>query len=90
MMLQWHAVMHEDHDIYFRVAIGLGKKSSRERRLTLGQVIEEALRNTLAGRPKSSARSNSPALITFEGSGLWEGVDLDSSASLLDVMESDR
>ena len=65
----------------------LAKKASRERRSTLGEVIEEALRTSLAPRPKSSARTRA-SLVTFKGSGLREGVDLDSSASLLEVMES--
>jgi len=65
----------------------LAKKASRERRSTLGEVIEEALRTSLAPRPTSSARTRA-SLVTFKGSGLREGVDLDSSASLLEVMES--
>ena len=67
----------------------LAKKASRERRLTLGEVIEEALRETLAARPKSSVKGTRPVLVTYRGTGLREGVDLDSSASLLDVMESE-
>ena len=65
----------------------LAKKASRERRSTLGEVIEEALRASLAPRPKSSEKKR-PALVTFKGSGLREGVDLDSSAALLEVMDS--
>ncbi len=65
----------------------LAKKASRERRSTLGEVIEEALRASLAPRPKSSIK-NRPSLVTFKGIGLREGVDLDSSAALLEVMES--
>jgi hypothetical protein len=65
----------------------LAKKASRERRSTLGEVIEEALRTSLAPRPKSSAKTRA-SLVTFKGSGLREGVDLDSSAALLEVMES--
>lgn len=70
--------------------LDLAKKTSRERRLTLGQVIEEALRSSLVARPKSSMSSirKKPSLVTFGGSGLREGVELDSSASLLDSMES--
>ena len=65
----------------------LAKKASRERRATLGEVIEEALRTSLTPRPKSSAKKR-PSLVTFKGSGLREGVDLDSSAALLEVMDS--
>lgn len=67
--------------------LDLAKKASRERQVTLGQVIEESLRNTLAARPKSAIRSKRPALITFRGSGLREGVELDASASLLEIMD---
>lgn len=69
--------------------LDLAKKSSRERHLTLGQVIEDALRTTLAARPKAKSSSRKAVLVTYRGSGLREGVDLESSASLLDVMESD-
>jgi hypothetical protein len=65
----------------------LAKKASRERRSTLGEVIEEALRTSLAPRPKSFVKTRA-SLVTFKGSGLREGVDLDSSAALLEVMES--
>ena len=65
----------------------LAKKASRERRSTLGEVIEEALRASLAPRPKSSVKKR-PSLVTFKGSGAREGVDLDSSAALLEMMES--
>ena len=65
----------------------LAKRASRERRATLGEVIEEALRTSLTPRPKSSAKKR-PSLVTFKGNGLCEGVDLDSSAALLDVMDS--
>jgi hypothetical protein len=68
----------------------LAKKASRERQLTLGEVIEEALRMTLATRPKSSVKGRRPTLVTFRGTGLREGIDLHSSASLLNVMESER
>jgi hypothetical protein len=68
--------------------LDLAKRKSREEKLTLGQVIEEALRTSLAVRTKSPSKSKRPTLITYGGSGLREGVDLNSSASLLDVMDS--
>ena len=67
----------------------LAKKASRERHQTLGQVIEESLRTALAARPKVAAKSKKPVLVTFRGSGLRDGVDLDASDSLLETMESD-
>jgi len=69
--------------------LDLAKKSSRERRITLGQVIEEALRTTLAVRPKGALGRTKPVLVTYRGLGLREGVDLNSSASLLETMESE-
>lgn len=65
----------------------LAKKASRESGSTLGDVIEEALLNSLAPRPKPSDKKR-PALVTFKGNGLCEGVDLDSSAALLEVSDS--
>lgn len=67
----------------------LAKKASRSRRLTLGQVIEEALRSTLAVSPKLSRKTARPTLVTYRGTGVQDGVDLNSSASLLEVMESE-
>jgi len=69
--------------------LDLAKKSSRERRITLGQVIEEALRTTLAVRPKGTPTRTKPVLVTYRGSGLRDGVDLNFSASLLETMESE-
>jgi hypothetical protein len=68
--------------------LDLAKKVSRERRSTLGEVIEEALRATLVPRSKSSVKAKRPVLLTYNGSGLREGVRLDSSAELLEVMDS--
>jgi len=67
--------------------LDLAKKASRERRITLGEVVEEALRLTLAVRPKSCPQAERPELVTFDGLGLMPGVDLDSSSSLLESME---
>jgi Arc/MetJ family transcription regulator len=56
---------------------------------TLKAVIEDALREALARRnaPQFSARVH---LKTFRGQGVLPGVDLDDSASLLDLMERDH
>jgi hypothetical protein len=53
----------------------------------LGEVIEDALRITLAARSKSDRTSRSRPLKTFRGSGLQPGVDLSSSSGLLEIME---
>jgi hypothetical protein len=67
----------------------LAKKASYERRVSLGQIIEDSLRRTLMSRPKETLGALRPSLITYKGTGLKQGVDLDSSAALLDVMEAE-
>ena len=53
---------------------------------TLTAVIEDALRESLA-RSRKRPLPTRAALPTFRGNGLRPGVDLDDSASLLEVME---
>ena len=53
---------------------------------TLQAVIEDALREALA-RPDTPPKQSRVRLKTFKGRGLQPGVDLDDSASLLDLME---
>jgi hypothetical protein len=56
---------------------------------TLTEVIEDALRESLAryGSGKDGRKPKPIALPTFKGKGLQPGVDLDSSAALLDLMD---
>jgi hypothetical protein len=61
------------------------KRAAVERGTTLTAVIEDALRRALA--PSPSARREPFSLPTFRGDGLRPGVDLDDTASLLDVMD---
>jgi hypothetical protein len=56
---------------------------------TLTQVIEDALREALARRPGAQLKPQRAQLPTFDGSGPLPGVDLDSSAELLDLMDAD-
>ena len=64
------------------------KKISHERRCSLGTVIEDALRGAFAKDGKRT-RSGAPRpLKTFKGTGVQPGIDLSSSAALLDAMES--
>lgn len=55
---------------------------------SLNALIEDAVRAALAPR-KSTARVSESVLPTFGGRGLQPGVDLDDSAALLDLMESE-
>ncbi|HEX9775451.1 MAG TPA: ribbon-helix-helix protein, CopG family [Actinomycetota bacterium] len=63
------------------------KELAARTRRTLTQVVEDALRETVSrGQPGGGRRASLP---TFGGNGLQPGVDLDSTASLLDLMERD-
>lgn len=62
------------------------KKRAAETRQTLTALIEDALRQLLERRPEGGRRAR-VRLKTFKGNGLLPGVDLDSSASLLELME---
>jgi hypothetical protein len=53
---------------------------------TLTQLIEDALRIALARRDAAAERPRVD-LPVFRGSGLQPGVNLDSNAALLDLME---
>ena len=64
------------------------KKISHERRCSLRAVIEDALRAAFAKDGKRT-RSGAPRpLKTFKGTGVQPGIDLSSSAALLEAMES--
>ncbi len=56
---------------------------------TLTTVIETALREMLARRDKR-AKPGRVKLPTFAGNGLSPGVDLNDTASLLELMERER
>jgi hypothetical protein len=63
------------------------KKHAAESGMTLTAMLEQALRESLARRvPQSKAKR--VRLKTVKGGGVRAGVDLDDSASLLDLMES--
>ena len=64
------------------------KKISRERRCSLRQVIEDALRVAFAKGHKARPAGAPKPLKTFNGSGVQPGIDLSSSSALLDAMES--
>ena len=72
----------EDH------LLELAKRRARERKTTLGRVVEDALRAALSERGASSA----PAfeLVTFRGDGPQDGVDLDKTSGLLVAEDVER
>jgi Arc/MetJ family transcription regulator len=61
------------------------KRAAIERGTTLTAVIEDALRQALAVEP--ARRRKTVSLPTFRGDGLQPGVDLDDTASLLDLLD---
>ncbi len=61
------------------------KRAAVERGTTLTAVIEDALRRVLA--PGVASAPEHVELPTFRGDGLLPGVDLDDTASLLDLMD---
>ena len=63
------------------------KKLAASTNRTLAAVIEDAVRAELARLDRHPAESETPEVITFEGRGTHPGVNLDSSADLLDLME---
>lgn len=56
------------------------------RSCTLSDLVEESLQRALAASSNTVVPKPTP-LPTYRGRGLQPGVDLDHSASLLDVME---
>jgi hypothetical protein len=63
------------------------KKHAAESGKTLTSVLEQALRESLARR-NVQARRKPVRLKTVKGGGVRAGVDLDDSASLLELMGS--
>lgn len=63
------------------------KRQAAESRCTLTAVIEDALREAFARRIQK-VRGKPVHLTTFGGGGLQPGVDLDDTASLIDLMEA--
>jgi hypothetical protein len=61
------------------------KKLARETGRSMTQVIEDALRATVAR--SGSTRPKTLTLVTATGDGLQPGVDLDDTSALLDRMD---
>lgn len=64
------------------------KKVAAERGTTLTAVIEDALREKLS-RPAPAPGRKRRTLHTFKGDGLRPGIELNSTAALLDLLDDD-
>lgn len=63
------------------------KEVALARSCSLGEVVEDALRQAVVAKTKFGDRSQVRPLLTFRGTGARPGVDLTSAASILEVME---
>ena len=63
------------------------KKLTAKSRTTISTLIEDALREALARR-RRTRRHERVILKTYGKQGLLSGVDIDDTASVLDLMES--
>ncbi|HWG73874.1 MAG TPA: hypothetical protein VG184_07450 [Acidimicrobiales bacterium] len=71
----------EDH------LLALAKERAQQRALTLGQLVERALRRELA---RDSTAGDRSAIPVFEGgSGPRPGIELTSNRSLLEALDED-
>ena len=71
------------HDDLLRQA----KEAAARRQCTLGAVVEDALRKCLVQEQRDTG-VRPTRLPTSGGNGLQPGVDLDSTADLIDIMEA--
>lgn len=68
--------------------IALAKRRALQRRTSLRQVLEDALRAALLGEERRSRRPFK--LVTFRGDGPRAGVDLDRPSALLAAEDVER
>jgi len=68
-------------------ALRLGKRVSRERGKSLGEVVSEALVAAYGQRPAGGRKKPFDPPVSGRG-GLQHGVNLDDSSALADLMES--
>ncbi len=64
------------------------RQRARRLGLTLGELIEEALRRELAGGHAEAERPTVP--VFTRGTGVRPGVDLSSTRATLEVLDDDR
>jgi len=63
------------------------KKEAQRRGETVRSILEQGLRLVLAGSQPRPSRKRVMLPVSREGGGIAPGVDLDDSATLLDLME---
>lgn len=63
------------------------KRIAAETRKPLKKVMEDALRSELARRKKADDGNNFHNIITYGGNGPRPGINLDSTAELLEFMD---
>ena len=63
------------------------KRVAAERRRPLRELIEDAIRASLAKQAEPQQQAKSSRVLTFRGRGVQRGVKLDSMRELLDIME---
>jgi hypothetical protein len=78
--------MYENYHSPQRSPDAPGQASRSKGRSNVHSLCEDALRDALKRR-QSKTRRRQIKLPTFKGKGLRPGIDLDNSASLLEVME---
>lgn len=67
------------------------QKLAIQRGQSVTSIVEDALRELLIrqrAQQRATSRRERVQLVTFEGNGLLPGVNLDDSASLLELMET--
>jgi hypothetical protein len=65
--------------------LAAARREARQRDLTLGQLLEEALRHELARTP--AARERPPIPVFRGGRGLRPGIDATSTRALLEALD---
>jgi predicted transcriptional regulator len=73
-------------DIQDDLLIRLKEQAARSRR-PVRELIEDAIRASLARSEGTQRRAETQRLVTFKGRGVHRGVNLDSMRELLDIME---
>lgn len=63
------------------------KRAAAEKRQSLKALVEDAIRLSLSRRESSTRGTAKTAVLTFRGTGVRPGVNLDSTSELLDIMD---